>query len=392
MIDLFVFAIITLIVFIINPISNIFKKRIIRNAHKKIIANKNLKVIGITGSYGKSTTKEFLATILSGKYKVLKTPQNINTEIGIAKFILQTNLSEYDFFIVEMGAYRKGEIKAICDIVKPEYGILTIIGKQHLSLFKTINNIAKTKLELIKSLPKTGIGILNYENKEIIGDIHNFDVKRTFFSVDKHVAYYAKNVIVNTVGKISFTFCYKDKEEEINLNIIGLHNVSNMLSVLALVVELGMSFNEIEKQFKYIHNLDRRMSIMDGYNKSLIINNTYNAGTEAVISSLNNLKNYKGKKIFVFSSMVEMGDSAKEDHFKVGELAGKVCDYIFITSTNFSDSLKSGILKTGYNVNKYFINENYNQVGLEIKKIINENDVILLEGRGPEKIIRIISE
>src|SRR3989338_3390948 len=158
------FLIITGVIFIINQISNIFKKFLIQKATRKLSEHKNLLVIGITGSYGKSTVKKFLHHILEQKYHVIRTPRNINTEIGVAQFVLSTDLSGVEVFIVEMGAYQIGEIALICQMVKPTIGILTAINEQHLSLFGSIEKTQQAKYELLKSLPADGLAVINFDN------------------------------------------------------------------------------------------------------------------------------------------------------------------------------------------------------------------------------------
>ncbi|EKD24567.1 MAG: hypothetical protein ACD_80C00204G0001, partial [uncultured bacterium (gcode 4)] len=155
----------TAVAVVILSIPSFFaKKMYIMAATKKLARYKKLRVIGITGSYGKSSTKEFLSQILEKTYSIKKTPKNTNTEIGIAKHILRTNFKNVDVYVVEMGAYRMKEIKKICDMVHPHIGILTAIAPQHLSLFGSMENIASTKKELLTSLPKNGWAITNVDN------------------------------------------------------------------------------------------------------------------------------------------------------------------------------------------------------------------------------------
>ena len=164
---------ITAIILFTNPFFNFQKKRIIKKAMAKMRTLKKIKVIGITGSYGKTSTKEFLDVILSEKYRVIKTTGNNNTNIGVAKTVLNKVNDNYDYFICEMGAYKIGEIEEICGIVKPEIGILTGINEQHLDLFGSIENTVKAKFELIEALSKKGVAILNRDNKYIKSAIKN---------------------------------------------------------------------------------------------------------------------------------------------------------------------------------------------------------------------------
>ena len=158
------FFTISLLVFLFYIPSRLAKSFFIWRATAKISKYKKLLVVGITGSYGKSSVKEFASHFLATDFKVIKTPKNINSEIGIAKFILKTDFSGIDFFVCEMGAYRRGEIQTICDMVKPKVGILTTIAEQHLALFGSMQNIQSAKYELLRSIPKSGLVLTNADN------------------------------------------------------------------------------------------------------------------------------------------------------------------------------------------------------------------------------------
>ncbi|MCH8741941.1 hypothetical protein IH779_03515, partial [Patescibacteria group bacterium] len=164
--DVFTPFLASVIILIFQPLAVFIKNQTIKKAKEKMKNTKNLLIIGITGSYGKSSTKEFLYTILSEKFKTLRTKANQNSEAGISQCILNDLKPEHEIFIVEMGAYGKGGIKLLCDIVKPKMGMLTGINEQHLSLFGSQENIKKTKYELIESLPKNGLAVFNGDSQQ----------------------------------------------------------------------------------------------------------------------------------------------------------------------------------------------------------------------------------
>jgi UDP-N-acetylmuramoyl-tripeptide--D-alanyl-D-alanine ligase len=206
--DVFIPLIISSIVLFFQPLAVLRKRQIISKAKKKMRRFKNLIVIGITGSYGKTSTKEFLATILSQKFNVLKTKEHQNSEMGICQCILNDLRPEHQIFIVEMGAYNRGGIKLLCDIVRPKIGILTGINEQHLATFGSQENIIKTKFELIESLPKDGAAILNCDNRHIRARAQdpNYRIEvenQILYSIQEDIDIWAKDV---SVGKDSITF------------------------------------------------------------------------------------------------------------------------------------------------------------------------------------------
>ena len=220
-------VLITVIILFTNPFFNFQKKRIIKKATVKMRGLKKVKVIGITGSYGKTSTKEFLYAILSQKYKVIKTEGNNNTNIGVAYTVLNKVSDDYDYFICEMGAYKIGEIKEMCEIVNPEIGILTGINEQHLDLFGSIENTIKAKFELIKSLPEDGTAVINSRIKNQELRIKNNNIK--YFSIDS-----VENIKVNQ-NYVEFDY----KNQKFKINLLGKHYIENILSSIVVAENLG---------------------------------------------------------------------------------------------------------------------------------------------------------
>ncbi|MCK5085089.1 hypothetical protein KAK05_00075, partial [Candidatus Parcubacteria bacterium] len=255
--------VISSIILAINPFFNFQKRKIIKKATAKMNNLKKIKVIGITGSYGKTSTKEFLYAILNQKYKVVRTEGNNNTNIGVAYTVLNKVNDDYDYFICEMGAYKIGEIAEICSIVKPEIGILTGINEQHLELFGSIENTIKAKFELIESLPENGMGILNGDNEYIKTEIGNWS--KGFSPAIK--LFQAKDIAPNIkVYQDCVEFVYRD--QKFKLNLLGKHYIENVLSAIMVAEHLGMNLGEIKNAIEKIEPSNFMMRKSDGPNGS----------------------------------------------------------------------------------------------------------------------------
>ena len=384
-----IFFVFVSFVFLLIQIPTFFVKKWIKHkAKKKIAGFKNLTVIGITGSFGKSSTKEFLYSILSAKYNVLKTKGNINTEIGIANTVLKNLNRDHEIFICEMGAYKRGEIKEMCDIVKPKIGILTGIGSQHLGLFGSMKNIIRAKFELIKSLPENGVAILNWDNAFI--NLNYAPKENTIkYSVVKKEDIFSKNIKIEK-DKISFeVFSSDNNSAKFELNVLGSQNVPNVLAALSCAKIFDIDLKEASGILKK-KKIKSPIELKKGINNINVIDATYSANTKGVISHLEYLKVWKGKKILAMPCLIELGNMAKKEHEKLGKKIGEVCDLAIITTPDYFEDLKKGALKSGIKNQNILLIEDVNLIFNKIKEYNNPGDIVLLESRVPERLIELL--
>ncbi|MCX6702687.1 MAG: UDP-N-acetylmuramoyl-tripeptide--D-alanyl-D-alanine ligase [Candidatus Wolfebacteria bacterium] len=344
-------------------IPTVFTKKIIYfRAARKIAKMKNLTVVGITGSFGKSSTKEFLAQILSRKFRVAKTPANQNTEIGIAKFVLAGLPETAEIFVVEMGAYKMGEIKRICGIVKPQIGILTGIDEQHMALFGSIENTQKAKFELIENLPKDGFAVFNGENK---------------YTRELGEKWRERNHNANMR-------MYANTANVANVENLPPHYLLNLAGVIEVAKYLGMSDVEIEEAIKRIDFSDKGMKTFIGKNNVLVIDDTYSANPDGVMAALDFLARQPRKyKIIIMPCLIELGLASKEIHRKIGKKIKEVCDLAIITTRDYFTEIKN---EAG---SKAILENNSGKVKELLKDKLNSDTVILLEGRLSQGIISI---
>lgn len=379
-----------LVILVLKPVTYAAKKAIIKKAQRKMAQFKNLKVIGITGSYGKSSTKEFLYTILNEKYKVLKTPEHVNTDIGVAKTILNDLDETHEVFIVEMGAYRPGEIKVICDLVKPQIGIITGISKQHLGLFGSLENILHTKFELADSLPPTGTLFVNGDCAYCLYQQNEFKGEQIFYSTRERGDLSARDIKVEK-DRLVFRIVSAGQAEAsalYSVNLLGAYNISNLLPCIGVAQKLAMNFSEIIHGLAKIKPLVGTMKLYKGLNNVQVIDDSYNANPDGVKLALEHLRLFEpAKKIIVFSQLLELGNEAAQIHKEVGARLAEIGDKIIIVSENYWPELEDGFKSKEESGLYYFIREP-EKVIAELKRNSNSDTVILLEGRMPEIILK----
>jgi len=378
--DILTPLIFSLLVLAFQPLAVFLRNRIIKKAKKKREQFNNLLVIGITGSYGKTSTKEFLATVLSERFNVLKTKEHQNSEVGISQCILNELKPEHKVFIVEMGAYGRGGIKLLCDIAKPKIGILTGINEQHLALFGSQENIIKTKYELIENLPSDGIAIFNGNNKycsELYG--------KTNISLKKITNYdiWAEDI---QVEREFILFRARSKDGDLanfRVNLLGRQNIGNILLAACCAKELGMTLEEISRACLKIKPEQGAMKFLKK-NGLIVLDASYSANPVGVIGDLNYLKIYPGKKVIVMPCLIELGKASKQAHKRIGRKIGEVCDLAIVTTKDRFKEIKQE------NKNILLI-ENPKNIVVKLKEFCKDGDVILLEGRVPKKVIESLS-
>lgn len=362
------------------PIRYFINKKYIKKAKEKLNSCKDLIVIGITGSYGKTSVKNFLYQILSSKYDVLVTPKNYNTTLGVAKTINENLKATHQIFICEMGATKKGDIKEICDIVNPKFGIITSVGPQHLESFKNIDNILKTKFELADSVEKNkGSIFLNYDN-EYIKNYIKFQNQVTYGVKDKCLDYNATNIKSNVNG-LKFEV---NQIGTLETKIIGNHNVENLVGVMAICKTLGMDNKTLINQVKRIKSVEHRLQLINVGNM-IIIDNSYNSNPVSSKLAINTLNQFGGIKILVTPGLIELGKEEEKYNIELGKYASKFCDFIFIVGKKNLKAIKEGI-----NCNKFNLNKVYEVGGVKeaIDKIQTMNlkliPIVLLENDLPD--------
>lgn len=371
---------------IINyPIEKMVYHKYRNMASKKINSLSNLEVVGITGSYGKTSSKNILNTILSEKFNSITTPKNFNTQYGLM-ITINNYLDKFnDIFIAEMGAFTTGRIKKLCDFVKPKYGILTKIGTAHLETFGSQENIQKTKFELIESLPEDGIGILNKDDDLQVNYKLKNKCKIVWIAInDKSADVYADNIKVTNRG-MSFDCHFKGDKNKYNFEtkLLGTANVYNILSAIALGHELGMSIKQLQLGTKKIKTIEHRLELKK-YNKITIIDDAYNSNPIGSKMALDVLNLMEGKKIIVTPGMIELGEEEYKLNKKFGMQIADVCDKVILVGKNQTKAIQDGLKEKKYDKAKIDIINDVKEAFTIINRLNEDNVYVLLENDLPD--------
>lgn len=365
--------------FIIYPFEVGIKLYYIKRAERKLGKKKIIK-IGITGSYGKTTTKNILAEILGKEYKVCVTPLNYNTEMGITKTVLE-NLDDHDIFIAEMGARNRGDIKKLTDIVKPDYGIITTIGKQHIQSFKTLSIIEKTKFELAEGVSNKGGVIFNGDNPSGMRLFARCD-KNKYLVCDKRGFAYSKNEVVTSSG-CEFDLVLDGEVLKIKTRLLGKCNINNIVCACAMSKILNISSHDIISAVKNLKPTSHRLELINTP-YCTILDDSYNSNILGSKEALNVLSKFEGQKIVVTPGFVEMGEDSSMANFSLGASIADVADYIVIMNEINKNYIFSGAISHNFDKNKIFFCSTRERQKEIINLISTKGCVILFENDLPD--------
>ncbi len=377
------------------PIENAIRKKFMNEAHEIVKANDSLYVVGITGSFGKTSVKYFLSKILKEKYSVCMTPESFNTPMGATLTIKNDLKNIDDIFICEMGARRVGDIKEICDIVNPCGAIITDVGNMHLDTFKTIENVRDTKFELVDSAYNNdnenklgkGIILLNGDNeiiREKAKEYMSGNKEVYFYGLNECNDFYATDISVSEKGT-SFKFNSKNgicEKEIFETKLLGKYNIINLVAAISYALLLNVDASDIKSAVRNIEAVPHRLQILPYRNNDLLIDDAYNSnpkGARNAIDVLSSFDNYV--KVLITPGMVELNDRQEIENEAFAEYAGKLVDYAIIVGNTNKSALNKGLVKNLsedklINVDKVEVAIAYALQNISGKKVILlENDL-----------------
>ena len=390
---------------------------------------KNLIKIGITGSYGKTSTKFILKTILSEKYNVLATPGSYNTSMGNVRVIREQLKPEHEIFISEMGARKKNDINEICEFVNPHIGIITSIGPQHLETFKSIENVAKTKGELLSGVynkkvgrnvsyrfdsafsiakavfsPSTyGLGKNAKEEKtnKFIEDgaiflpkdgayceeLYNKDSheNKFLFGVnDTSTDVYAKDISASENGSTFTVVSKQNGTYKCQTKLLGEHNVQNIIGAIAIAEYLELTKEQIIAGVEKIEPVEHRLQLIPSTNGTTVIDDAFNSNPIGSKAALDVISQFKGRKIIITPGMVELG--AEEDRLnkEFGKQMAKAVDIAILVGQNHTKPIQEGLKEEGFDDMSIYVVSNLEEATQRLAKLTKAGDVILFENDLPD--------
>jgi len=370
---------------IMSPVESAINRRFILKAEHKLNQFPNLIKIGITGSFGKTSTKNFLATILSEKYSVCSTPASYNTPLGITRTVLENLNVGHQVLIAEMGARQIGDVKKLCDIVQPRIGVLTSIGAQHIATFKSFENVKRTKKELSDYLAtRDGVCVFNTDSEPVKELYEQATCKKMQVTVQKEADVWASDIVTNVNGT-SFTLHIGDEKLACNTKLLGIHNISNLLSCVAVANELGLTNEMIVAGISKIQPVEHRLQLMQIDNDITILDDTYNASIEGSKRALEVLNLFENRrKVVITSGLVELGTLERLENYNFGARIAEVANIVIIVNRANYLSIKQGLLDAGFDSTKIYLSESVVEVQKLLQEVLQKNDVVLWENDLPD--------
>lgn len=378
-----------LAVLLLTPVEKHINSGFRKDAVRILKSMPDLKVIGITGSYGKTSTKHYLHTILSEKYETLMTPGSYNTPMGVIRTIREMMKPYTEIFICEMGAKQIGDIKEICDIVAPHNGIITAVGPMHLETFKNIENVAKTKFELADALPKEGLVVVNNDFEAATNRrVENCRCIRYGITNTKGCEYVAENIVYSPEGTV-FEIVHKKDEKETGrvsyrTRLVGECNISNLMAAIIMARYIGMDEESIARGMSRIEQVEHRLSVKRTPGGITIIDDAFNSNPTGSKMALEVLGAFQGgKRIVVTPGMIELGEKQEILNRELGVQIGRNADVAVIVNEINRDALVQGISDSDNEIILHTVGS-FAEAQQLLNGLIQAGDIVLYENDLPD--------
>lgn len=373
---------------LLRPVEKSINKKYYDEAASILASMPDLKVVGITGSYGKTSTKHYLHRILSEHFSTTMTPGSFNTTLGVVRTVRE-HLKPYDeVFIVEMGAKQPGDIKEIADLVHPGVAIITAVGEQHLETFKTVENVQKTKFELVDALPAGGFAVLNNDFPYVANrKVGNVEALRYAVSNPKGADYHAEDIRYTSRGT-TFKVVGGELKEPLELStaLVGECNVSNLLGAVIVALRLGVPAEKIKYAVSQIEQVEHRLSVKRIPGGMTIIDDAFNsnpAGSKMAVEVLGMMKE-EGTRIIITPGMIELGERQVEANRDFGRHIAANADVAIIVGHYNRDAILSGLADGKMDETKIYAVDSFAQAQQELHKIARPGDIVLYENDLPD--------
>ena len=369
-----------------KPVENAINQSYFNDAKRLLAQMPDMKIIGITGSYGKTSTKHYLSRILSEEFEVLMTPGSFNTPMGVIRTVREMMKPYNNVFIVEMGAKQIGDIKEICNLVHPQYGIITAVGEQHLESFKSIENVQRTKFELIDALPSDGLAVLNDDFEYVANrKVHNVQALRYAVRNTGNANYTATDIRYDEFGT-HFTITSKGKSLQLDTKLVGECNISNLMGAVIIAMELGVSDEKIKFAVSKIEQVEHRLNMKRTAGGVTIIDDAFNSNPDGSRMALDVLSMMtKGKRIVVTPGMIELGEKQVFHNANFGEHITKTCDIAIIVGQYNREAILEGIKRNPqFSEENTIIVDSFNEAQQKLATILKSGDTVLYENDLPD--------
>lgn len=367
---------------IVHYISSLIEKIILFNYKKdaqKII--KDIDVIGITGSYGKTSCKNILYDMLSEIVNVSKTPKSYNTKVGIIKSIRENCNSLDDYFICEYGVDKVGGMDKLLNVVKPNISLITEVGPQHLLSFKNIENIRKEKIKLGKILKENEALVINGDNKYLKASIKEFKCNVITYGIKDNEDITCKNISFNKEGSEFDLYVYNKFIKHVRIKLLGKHNVSNVLGAIGVLVGLNISLENIDKLTSNIKQIEHRLELKKLGNIK-VIDDAFNSNESGFKNAIDILSMMDGYKIVITPGIIEQGKNSENINYELGKYMSDKVDLVVLVEQN-AMTIKEGLISGKFDENKVFIKKDFLEAFEFVRSCDKENKIVLIENDLP---------
>ena len=356
-----------------------------QSARRALKARPDLIKIGITGSYGKTSVKFILGTILQEKFQTLITPSSFNTPMGLTKVIRSSLLPSHQVFVAEMGARHVGDIRELCRLVHPAYGALTSIGPQHLDTFKAIERIRDTKYELMEALPAGGCCFF-VEDHGIERSLYDRTEKEKWLvSLEPEIGadVWAEDMETGTFGS-RFQLCTKGDRISCETRLLGRHNIQNILLASAICLKLGMTLRQIARGIARLQPVEHRLQLIPKPGGVTIIDDAFNSNPHGASAALEVLRNFPGRRIIITPGMVELGDQETVYNRNFGEEMASSADICVLVGPKHTSPIREGLISKGFPEEQIHTVRSLQEAAEVLGRIEQSGDTVLFENDLPD--------
>jgi UDP-N-acetylmuramoyl-tripeptide--D-alanyl-D-alanine ligase len=367
------------------PVQRRINARFERAATDKLAAI-DPRVIGITGSYGKTTTKVCIGAVLSQQLPTLITPASFNSRLGVIRTINEHLEPSHEAFVVEMGMYRKGDITELCELVHPQIGVLTAIGPVHLERLGSIEAIADAKSELVRALPPDGHLVANGDDPRVRAIAARSDVHTVLYGLESDDAQVRAEQITLADGRTAFTLVIGDERAEVSAGLLGRHNVSNLLAAAAVGDLAGIGIERIVAGLETVEPPEHRLSPIPNPRAGIIvIDDAYNSNPAGAAAALEVLGGHPARRrILVTPGMVELGDEEEALNERFGRQAAAVCDHVILVGPERTKPIGRGLRAAGFDDDAITVVRDIGGATHVLAGLTRAGDVILFENDLPD--------
>jgi len=385
---------ITLAVLITAPLDVFLKRRIINAARRKLAQFPSIKIIGITGSYGKTTMKEVITTIVQERFTVLSTPESINTPLGIARLILTKLTKEIEVFVVEMGAHQKGDIRELCALTPPDISVITGINEAHIERFGSLENTVHAKFEIVRHAKPNAVVILNTSDKRVRTHYEKHCAGHTVIFYGDSTQSGARYTITNTYIEpdgltqlFSFTNEYGEAYR-LTTQLLGGYAPATIMGATCVAESLGMTRAEITHGVVMIQPITHRLQPFHTANGILIIDDSYNGNPDGAREAIHILARFKNKrKIYVTPGLVEMGSENAKVHRAIGTELATVADIVVLIKNSATQYIAEALKNAGFKKADILQYATAHEAHEALPAILKSGDIVLFQNDWPDNYL-----